>query len=284
MKKQGVDKLKIIVKNLNKLLFLTKNETDKDYNSNQEKINKSLSYLKAYLDTFSKDLDSKDIILNLKELLKLNVNFFKSHGDEILDKVWLLYDDKLNSTHNINLHSDPYTFFSDLFLLNNKQIKSILFNEDNFKLDFNSNKLIFPEDNFNERINKILETANDQYFMNGKEGNLLNLEKNFLIDLLILIVFTFGDIKMFYTTVSTFITFIDSKVVLVFKIISLFSLALWQLEKKENFIDSLLFLLAGILRDLARSYLKTKGIVEENLSFHMCTKHVKLNIYFILIE
>ena len=42
--------------------------------------------------------------------------------------------------------------------------------------------------------------------------------------------------------------------------------------KKENFISSLLYVLGGVLRDMARSYLKTKGILNENLSYHLC-KH-----------
>jgi hypothetical protein len=102
------------------------------------------------------------------------------------------------------------------------------------------------------------------------------LKKNFLVDCIIIKIYANCEIKMFYTSLSSFIVNTKSNVMLLFKAISLFSLCLWQFEKKENFIDSLIFIVGGVLRDLGRSYLKTKGILNENLSYHLCKKHVKL--------
>ena len=44
----------------------------------------------------------------------------------------------------------------------------------------------------------------------------------------------------------------------------------FHLKNIENFVSGLLYIFGGILRDLGRCYLKTKGIYNENLSYNKC--------------
>ena len=49
----------------------------------------------------------------------------------------------------------------------------------------------------------------------------------------------------------------------------------FHLKNIENFVSGLLYIFGGILRDLGRSYLKTKGIYNENLSYNKCENENK---------
>ena len=95
---------------------------------------------------------------------------------------------------------------------------------------------------------------------------------NFLIDLLIFRIFPLTKIEGFYTTLSGLLIQDFRNVLKFFKIISLFGICLAQFDKREDFIGSLLFVAGGVLRDIARCYLKTKGVFNENLSYHKCTR------------
>jgi hypothetical protein len=195
----------------------------------------------------------------LKNLFNFSEDYFKKHGDDLMEKIWLLYDD---NNFTIDIVQDNLTsnvFFFDLFFLKSTNIKKAL---ESFSTD---------------ETGKITSKSIEEIRANINKLNLSDLnpseQKNFLIDYLVMLVYSKADIKNYYTSLSSFLIQTNSSVMLLYKILALFGLFFLQLDKKENFLDGLLYIIGGVLRDHARSYLKTKGILQENISHHSCSKH-----------
>lgn len=260
----SIEKLNKSIKRLNKVVEIENNNlSEKDEMS----IKKSINYIKKYSEWIKSSVDSEKIVF-LKQLLNISSNSFKIHGDDLTESLWNLYDCKSFHIFSSDSSFTYYEFFVHLFFQNCKNIDILmkhglfLINKENKKIDchFSVDKYHKIECEFK------FELENTQ----SQE----QAQKNFLIDLVIFLILTNADIKGFYTSLSSFIITTNSSVMLLLKVISLFALCLWQLEKKENFVPSLIYTIAGVLRDHGRSYLKTKGVLNENLSYHKCTKKV----------
>jgi hypothetical protein len=229
-----------------------------EINSTQED-EKNAQLAKSFFEEFGTLQNNSNIIPFLQNLFLFDEAFFIKHGDDLADKVWELYDDK-----NFNLDIPEYkhfsSFFINLFFMNKNLVEQLL-----------ANKVFYIEGNRikSADINAVRE-FNKELFPKLNQNEL----KSFLLDYLIMYIFSKAELRNFYTSLSSFLVGSKSNVMLLFKCLALFGLSLWQLEKRENFLDGLLYVIGGVLRDHARSYLKTKGILQENLSYHKCKDKV----------
>jgi hypothetical protein len=199
----------------------------------------------------------------LYNLFNLEESYFTQFGDDLMEKVWFLYDE---NNYQMNLDNDSTEFFFNLFFGSKSganTAKSV------FSIDTNGKVSSKP-------INEVREHIKGLDFKGINPGE----HKNTLIDFLVMAIYSKSDIKGFYTSLSSFLIQTKSSVLLLYKCIALFGLFFQQQEKKENFLDGLLFIIGGVLRDHARSYLKTKGILRENISYTSCTKHHKHDSHF----
>lgn len=231
-------------------------------NPDSAKDQKRLGFIVKCLENHEK-ATSKEIEDLLRVLLHADFSFLAKYGDELLEKIWLLYDkedfymgstddsESLDASKSNDLFKSQLNLFF-LFGSGSKLVRRLLeagvISIANSAIKFNSSELL------------IAFTSENQ------------LSRNNLVDLLICLLFSLVDFKLFYTTLSSFIVSTNNSTMLLFKIITLFSLCMLRLDRKADFCDSLLFVIGSVLRDHARSYLKTKGRFNESLTYHKCTK------------
>lgn len=260
------DRLKKQIKLLNELIEKTPNEEEKE--KNDEMVKKKIEFINNYAENITNS-DNKTIIEFMNNLLLLSNTFYKTNGDEIADKIWQFYDDKHFIIHSEQKSPNRSDFFLNLFFLNNPKAKIIT--DNNLFIDFEDS--LFNK--FNQYKDKLGLSDNID---NNMEKQIEH--KNFLLDIIIYYIYSKVELRSFYTALSTFLVTTKSSVMLLYKTLSLFALSFLKLENKENHLPSLLYVIGGVLRDHARSYLKTKGILQENLSYHECKKHV-FNIFIL---
>jgi len=265
--KNPLEKLENLVNKLNNVL--TKLEDNPSDNEIKEKEKKYIGYLKLYFDNLGlKDTTDETIINSLILFLNLNEKFLKKYSDEFIEKLWALYDYSKFHLNKFEFNNENYLVnFTNLFFLFDEQIFSLGNNlfEDNVEKHTRKLKSVVDRNFWLTEASKLLPPFKD-----------LTHQKNFLIDLFIYKIFSTIDLKPFYVALASFIINTEKSIVLLYKVIALFSLAISQLEKKEDFCDGLFFIVGGVLRAHARSYLKTKGILNESLSFFSgCKKHVR---------
>jgi len=266
----SIEKLNKSIQNIN--VVSQKLIKNKNSNADEEvKLKKNVNYLKLFSKNVLKEDDNQQISY-LENMLKLSKEALQSTGDEYLEILWEMYDTSNFYIHNLDYSLSYYDYFLHLFFLNNKNLDNLL-KKQIITIDKERKKIVSSLDTSNSNFNYAefyenqLETGND--------SEILKEKKNFLIDLNILQIFCFSQMNLFYTSLSSFIINTESSVMLLYKTISLFAICLWNIEKKENFVGSLIFVIGGVLRDHARSYLKTKGILNENLSYHLCSNQVR---------
>ena len=93
-------------------------------------------------------------------------------------------------------------------------------------------------------------------------------ENNLLCNLMIIKIFTYTKSEIFYTGVSGLLMSLDNRIIKFYKVLSLYSFALWNLNhKKEDLIRSILYIIGGVLKDFSRSLLTTEKIDINNLAF-----------------
>lgn len=246
--KYTLDKLKKIIAQVNQLM----NKTDKEA---EDKKDRGIAYLKTYLDQI-KGFEQNDIIISLKEYFSLSKEFYIKYGDDLIEKLWGLYNEN-EFTMGDYKEKELYDYFLWLFFCNNQLL-----------IEYLQKEII----NFNIQ-SKEISVNFDKIKQEISSDNILT--QNFLIDLIIMMIYSITAIQGFYTTISALLMMVNSNVTKFYKILSLFGLCYWKLEKKQDFINSLLFISGGVMRDLARSYLKTKGILNENLTYHKCSNKKK---------
>lgn len=266
-------------------------KTIENYNSNLQEKNdatideKITTFFSKLMDNLKNTNDDQAIQEFLTTLFKLDFSFYKKYGDDLLEKFWGLYNTKEIQIEN---HLSIETLFktclkkpsnddenkpsliskgvlyehlvSQFLQFNPSTLENLLSQEIISKEEFHSN--------FKVKFICSKETLSEFTFSN-------KLSRNNLVDIIILLIYSIIELQQFYISLSTFIVSTNSNSVLLFKIISLFSMCLMTLENKAKFIDSLLFVLGGVLRDHARSYLKTKNRFNESLTYHMCKKKHK---------
>ena len=210
---------------------------------------KGAVYLKNYLD-WVKTQDSDLIYKSLFLFLDLKTSFYEKYGNEIIEKLWPIYDESKFSLKINEIKNEFPSFFICLFFLDNPIYKDI------------NEKGIIEVNKEEKKFQK-----NEEKLKNDK--NILK-DSNSIIDILIFKVYTISKIQIFYTTMTGLLLSLNNSVVKFYKVLSMFALCLWQMPEKYKFIGSILYVMGGVLRDFGRSYLKTKGIYNENLSYHHC--------------
>jgi hypothetical protein len=245
---------------------------DSEKNKDSERNKKNQNYVKKYLEHLRKSQD-KEIISILENLLNLSSQSWTKNGDEFIEALWNMYDNKGFHIFNSEMALTYYEYFLNMFFFNSKNLEILLkhqlfvFNKDTKKIES-----YFTLGKYNEIISELSFSI-----MNSPDDVLAPImQKNFLIDLCMLLLLCNLDIKGFYTSISAFIVGTEGSVMKLFKVLSMFGLCLWQIEKKENFLPGLLYIVGGVLRDHGKSYLKTKGILDQNLSYHKCPKDVSI--------
>jgi len=266
--KTPMEKLEQLIDKLNKII--PKCEEHPDDKELLEKEKKYVKNLKLYFENLHKEKDKDMVIHALILCFDLSEKFLIKYSDEFIERLWHLYDYSSFYLNKFNFNEENYLVnFTNLFFL------------------FDEHFLSFPkdifEDNEEKHTRKLKPGINKNYwtevapkFMPKFKDSTQQI--NLLIDFFIYKIFSTIDLKPFYVAIASFIINTEKSVVLLYKVLALFSLAISQLEKKEDFVDGLFFIVGGVLRAHARSYLKTKGILNESLSyFSGCKKHVKLN-------
>lgn len=216
----------------------------------------------------AEDAVVKDLVLTL---FKFNYKFFKVSGDDILECLWTLYNPKAIYLEEASAIKDEKKSPLSIFKTSLKQF--LQFSSANIDSLVTSGIISFSEINENQKTSVVLEFCEQQLLLNFIEK--FDISRNFILDLIVLLIYTQSEFQQFYTSLSTFLVTTNCSTVLLFKIISLFSMCFVNLEKKENFVDSYLFVLGSVLRDHARSYLKTKNKFNESLTYHVCKKKHK---------
>ena len=245
----------------------------KNFNENQFNLNdrvaeeKLESFISKIIDKVkgSNDNSIKDFLINCFDFKK---EFFVKLGDNLLERFWTLYDmtittKELNRPKVTDLKfpiekDDLFKSLVSLFLVDTSDINTIV--------TFDQTKINFTSD-----------TSLIKSFILKN-----NLNRNEILDLIVVMTFSLIDLQAFYTSLSTFIVQTFNSSLLLFKTITLFSICILVIEKKENHVDSLLFITGSVLRDHARSYLKTKNKYNESLSYHVCkvNNHTKKDHQF----
>jgi hypothetical protein len=280
-----IDKLKKIIKKLNNLLAKEKLEEEEE---------KKLKKFIDYLNKFNQKLRGENKLHNKLEFLNTLIeNFseeiYKKIGDELIEDLWRMYYTDTNflnfSPYDIinkitkeknkeyEVNNNPEYFIS-LLLMNERLAEKLLKNNFiEFNLEKNEIKFTLDFMKYTEVVSEDL-FLNNNYNKNNNEDLSIKLKINNLIDLITIKILTVGNIQGFYTTLSSMLLMTEGKTILIFKIISFFALCLYKFSNKESFIGGLLYILGGMLRDYAKSYLYTKGIERFLFSEHKCDHKV----------
>lgn len=270
---KAISNLNLISEKISAVEYGSTLESDKNKDSERNK--KNQNYVKKYLEHLRKSQD-KDIISILKYLLDLSSQSWAKNGDEFIEELWNLYDNKGFHIFNSEMALTYYEYFLNMYFFNSKNL-NILLKHQLFIINKDSKKV---ESYFTlEKFNQIQEEFSFSILNSPEDALIPVMEKNFLIDICMLLLICNLDIKASYTSISAFIVGTDGSVMKLFKVLSMFGLCLWQIEKKENFLPGLLYIVGGVLRDHGKSYLKTKGILDQNLSYHKCPKDVSICIF-----
>ncbi len=249
-----------------------------------EKLKKVITFINKFSESL-KDSKNEDAVLEYLLFLAENLSesVYAQQGDEIMEDLWKLY--KVNTDQ---LKFDPYSILYKLNPLSNKnlpnfEIKSnpeyflnLLFMNENLTENILESEIVtFDKDRnvikFDIEVSKTVELVKNQY------EKLSNASKiNNILDLIFIKIMCLGDMKTFYTVLSSMLMLTEGKTILIFKLISYFALCLFTFKNKESFVGSLLFILGGMLRDYAKSYMKTKGLERIIFSGHKCAHQVNL--------
>ena len=237
-----------VIESLNQIV----NNPDTTYDNKREK---NVLYLKAYIEHIGKLplAESKKSFHTFLTMISDDV--YKRYGDEFTEKLFTCYssDEGIIVSHD---SQTPYEYFLYLFFLN-QPVLSTLINQKVVVIDPLA-KII----TINQELLKTVSVDSFTYNSN-------------IIDLIILRIYSFSKIESFYTSITGELMGINSSVVKFYKVMSLFALCYFKMDKKENFIGSLLLISGGVMRDLARCYLKTRNVFNENLSYHIGKKDQK---------
>ena len=243
-------------------------------------IKKYINYINKYSENI-KNSNDLEILEYLKSISKFSSNdVYKKQGDEIMENLWKLYrcETKLLSNFPNKLMSKSKSSQDQFFDINNNPeyfLNLILMNEKLTEKVLKENLMSFDKKKKVLKINfqvtdfeSILDIKNNNNFSN-------KILINNILDLIFLKILCEGNIKTFYTVLSSMFMLTEGKTILIMKIISYFAICIWKFENKESFVGSLLYIVGGMLRDYSKSYLKTKGILKMSLIDHKCNHQVK---------
>ena len=216
--------------------------------------------------------------INIIDIIN-NYKNFSNFSDYIID-----FEDINSNTFNLE-NTLFYIILSQYFQYDAKLLKHLIYNNI-FSINKQSvkskNRKVLESncqtmeqeslDNKTKNIFDIKFTSNSTISNYIKENK---LSSNQIIDIIILMIYSVNDFQMFYTTLSTFLVTTSNSTILLFKIMSLYSIIFFNFKdfnNKDNFLDSFIFVLGSVLRDHAKSYLKSKNRYDETLTYHKCSK------------
>jgi len=265
------------VKNMNIIIDMIDTRQD-------EKRENMMVFLKVFFDDLVKRFKNKDnpkepekegeqkkeeeipvmerINKSLLQVLQLKPTVMLKYGSELLEKVWEISDDLNNYVLPEGLLSQPFDkrltplemmkYFIQLLFGGANKIEELL--EQKFIIiDEDKKKVSINEDKIKEMI------ATPEKYLN---------ENNLLCNLMIIKIFTYTKSEIFYTGVSGLLMSLDNRIIKFYKVLSLYSFALWNLNhKKEDLIRSILYIIGGVLKDFSRSLLTTEKIDINSLAF-----------------
>ena len=199
---------------------------------------------------------------SLLQVLQLKPSVMLKYGSELLDKVWEISDDHNNYLPPDDLLSQPFDkkltpleimkFFLQLLFGGGKKVEELL-SEKFIIIDEDKRKIGINEDKIKE-----MATSPEKYVD----------DNNLLCNLMILKIFSYTKTDIFYTGVTGLLMSLDNRVIKLYKTLSLYAFALWNLNnKKEDLVKSLLYILGGVLKDFSRSLLKTEKFDINKLNF-----------------
>ena len=199
---------------------------------------------------------------SLLQVLQLKPSVMLKYGSELLDKVWEISDDHNNYLPPDDLLSQPFDkkltpleimkFFLQLLFGGGKKVEELL-SEKFIIIDEEKRKIGINEDKIKE-----MATSPEKYVD----------DNNLLCNLMILKIFSYTKTDIFYTGVTGLLMSLDNRVIKLYKTLSLYAFALWNLNnKKEDLVKSLLYILGGVLKDFSRSLLKTEKFDINKLNF-----------------
>jgi len=280
-----LEKLKKVIIKLN--TFLNESQ-DNNSNSNKsekqtEKLKKFLNYINKYSESLKNDKEENVLEYLIVLAENLSEKVYENQGDEIMEELWKLY--RINTDQ---LKFNPNKILKDLnccknnlkFQVNNNPeyfLNMVLMNENLTDKLLKEKIIVFNDEKrevkFDLEISDLISLLKEQ-----NENSSLSIKINNILDLIFLKILCRGNMKTFYTILSSMLMLTEGKTILIFKIISYFSLCLYTFENKESFIGSILFIIGGMLRDYAKSYLKTKGLERIIFSEHKFSHQVKNNL------
>ena len=199
---------------------------------------------------------------SLLQVLQLKPAVMLRYGSELLDKVWEISDDINNYIPPEDLLSQPadkrltpmemMKYFLQLFFGGANKVEELL--EQKFIIiDVDKKKIMINED----KIKEI--TSNPDKYLN---------ENNLLCNLMIIRIFTYTKTEVFYTGITALLMSLDNRVIKLYKVLSLYAFSIWNLlNKKEELVKSILYIIGGVLKDFSRSLLTTDKIDINTLTF-----------------
>ena len=261
------------VKNINAIIDLI--DTRKDENREQMMV-----FIKIFCDdlvqrfkqkekyVINKDLKEPELPLmerinkSLIQIIQLKPAVMIKYGSELLDKIWELNDEMNEYIPCEDLLLQPKDKrLSNIELM--KYFLKLFFGAKNKVEDLLEQKYII----INEEKRKIL--INEEMIKEiGLNPDKYEKDNNLLTNLIIIKIFSYTNPDVFYTGISSLLMTLNNSVIKFYKMLSLFSFSLWTLiNKKDDLIKSILYIIGGVLKDFCRSLLKTENIDIKNLLY-----------------
>jgi hypothetical protein len=275
------EKVKKIINKINSYVIQSKenNSDTKKSEEHSEKLKKFIGKLNEYSGSVKNGTEEEILEYLIFIAENLSEKVYEYQGDEIMEELWKLYQvntdqlkfnpnnilNNLNSSKNnlkSQINNNPEYFLS-LILMNQSLFDKVLKEQ---ILTFNHDK---KEVKFNIELSKLINLLKEQ-----NEDCSITIKINNILDFIFLKILCIGDMKTFYTILSSMLMLTEGKTILVFKIIAYFAICLYTFHNKESFIGSILFIIGGMLRDYAKSYMKTKGVERIIFTEKQCTHQV----------
>ena len=224
------------------------NVIDKTETTYDNKRDKYVMYLKACINEHLKEKKDDTIRKQyLHKLLSLKKSVFKRYGDEYSEGLFGLYSEDDIILYDAQNENSLISFFINFLFLNHQVGKSLI-----------SKGVIVlnPEKNLVDSDDEKCDSLSIDDFTNSDQ----------IVNLLLLKIYVNSKIQMFYTSLSGELLKSNRSVLKFYKVMAFFAICFPRLENQADFIGSLLFISGDVVFALARAYLKTKGILCENLT------------------
>lgn len=244
-----------------KVITALNNIIDKTETTYDSKRDKYVMYLKACIKEYLKEKKDDTIRKQyLYKFLSLKKSVFKRYGDEYSEGLFGLSSEDDIILYDEQNENSLISFFINFLFLNHQVGKSliskgvIVLNQEKNLVDINDEKC---------------DSLSIDDFTNSDQ----------IVNLLLLKIYANSKIQMFYTSLSGELLKSNKSVLKFYKVMTFFAICFPKLENQADFIGSLLFISGDVVFALARAYLKTKGILCENLTSQIASYNEGGHIY-----